>query len=39
MIVDRFSEQDLDKLMIFLDDNVTENYEKGVFIEYISEGN
>ena len=32
MIVDRFSEQDLDKLMIFLDDNVTENYEKGVFL-------
>ena len=32
MIVDRFSEQDLDKLMLFLDDNVTENYEKGVFL-------
>ena len=32
MIVDSFSEQDLDKLMIFLDDNVTENYEKGVFL-------
>ena len=32
MIVDTFSEQDLDKLMTFLDDNVTENYEKGVFL-------
>tara|TARA_B110000014_G_C20083156_1_gene566237 strand:- start:116 stop:547 length:432 start_codon:yes stop_codon:yes gene_type:complete len=32
MIVDKFSEQDLDKLMIFLDGNVTENYEKGVFL-------
>ena len=32
MIVDKFSEQDLDKLMIFLDGYVTENYEKGVFL-------
>tara|TARA_E500000331_G_scaffold334121_1_gene358978 strand:- start:190 stop:621 length:432 start_codon:yes stop_codon:yes gene_type:complete len=32
MIIDRFSELDLDGLMLFLDDNITENYEKGVFL-------
>tara|TARA_B100001250_G_scaffold403552_1_gene418257 strand:+ start:1227 stop:1658 length:432 start_codon:yes stop_codon:yes gene_type:complete len=32
MIVDIFSEKDLDNLMIFLDDNITENYEKEVFL-------
>ena len=32
MIVNRFLEGDLDNLMLFLDDNITENYEKGVFI-------
>ena len=31
MIIDKFSELDLDGLMLFLDDNITENYEKGVF--------
>ncbi len=32
MKVDRFSEYDLDNLMLFLDDNITENYEKEVFL-------
>ncbi len=32
MIVDKFSEEDLDNLMIFLDDNITENYEREVFL-------
>ena len=32
MIVNRFLEGDLDNLMLFLDDNITENYEKGVFL-------
>ncbi len=32
MIIDKFSELDLDGLMLFLDDNITENYEKGVFL-------
>ena len=32
MIVNRFLEEDLDNLMLFLDDNITENYEKGVFL-------
>ena len=32
MKVDRFSEHDLDNLMLFLDDNITENYEKEVFL-------
>jgi len=32
MIIDKFSENDLDSLMIFLDDNITENYEKEVFL-------
>lgn len=32
MIIDKFSELDLDNLMDFLDDNITENYEKGVFL-------
>ena len=32
MIIDNFSELDLDGLMLFLDDNITENYEKGVFL-------
>ena len=32
MKVDRFSEHDLDNLMLFLDDNITENYEQGVFL-------
>ena len=31
-MIDKFSEQDLDNLMLFLDDNITENYEKGVFL-------
>jgi len=32
MIVDKFSKGDLDNLMLFLDDNITENYEKEVFL-------
>ena len=32
MIVNRFLEGDLDNLMLFLDYNITENYEKGVFL-------
>jgi len=32
MRVDKFSEKDLDNLMIFLDSNITENYEKEVFL-------
>ena len=32
MIIDKFSELDLDGLILFLDDNITENYEKGVFL-------
>ena len=32
MIIDKFSELDLDNLMDFLDDNITENYEKSVFL-------
>ena len=32
MIIDKFSEEDLDSLMIFLDDNITENYERDVFL-------
>ena len=32
MKIDRFSEYDLDNLMLFLDDNITENYEKEVFL-------
>ena len=32
MIIDKFSEEDLDGLMIFLDDNITENYERDVFL-------
>ena len=32
MKVDRFSEYDLDNLMLFLDGNITENYEKEVFL-------
>ena len=32
MKVDRFSEHDLDNLMLFLDDNITENYEREVFL-------
>ena len=32
MKVDRFSEHDLENLMLFLDDNITENYEKEVFL-------
>ena len=32
MIINRFLEGDLDNLMLFLDDNITENYEKGVFL-------
>ena len=32
MIIDKFSELDLDSLMDFLDDNITENYEKSVFL-------
>ena len=32
MKVDRFSEHDLDNLMLFLDENITENYEKEVFL-------
>ena len=32
MVIDKFSELDLDGLMLFLDDNITENYEKGVFL-------
>ena len=31
-MIDKFSEGDLDNLMLFLDDNITENYEKGVFL-------
>ena len=31
-MIDKFSESDLDNLMLFLDDNITENYEKGVFL-------
>ncbi len=32
MIVDKFKEQDLDDLMLFLDENITENYERSVFL-------
>ena len=32
MIVDSFAEKDLDNLMLFLDKNITENYEKKVFL-------
>jgi ribosomal protein S18 acetylase RimI-like enzyme len=32
MIIDKFSKGDLDNLMLFLDDNITENYEKEVFL-------
>ena len=32
MRVDKFSEKDLDNLMVFLDSNITENYEKEVFL-------
>ena len=32
MIIDKLSELELDGLMLFLDDNITENYEKGVFL-------
>ena len=32
MIIDRFSDKDLDKLMLFLDENITENYDKNVFL-------
>ena len=31
-MIDKFSEVDLDNLMLFLDENITENYEKGVFL-------
>ena len=31
-MIDKFSEVDLDSLMLFLDENITENYEKGVFL-------
>tara|TARA_B110000014_G_C20053626_1_gene548247 strand:+ start:724 stop:1158 length:435 start_codon:yes stop_codon:yes gene_type:complete len=31
-MIDNFSEVDLDNLMLFLDENITENYEKGVFL-------
>ena len=30
MIIDRFKDKDLDELMLFLDENITENYEKNV---------
>ena len=32
MRVDKFSEKDLDNLMVFLDSNITENYEKEDFL-------
>ena len=32
MIVENFAEEDLDNLMLFLDKNITENYEKKVFL-------
>ena len=32
MIIDRFKDEDLDELMLFLDENITENYEKNVFL-------
>ena len=32
MIFTTFREEDLDELMLFLDRNITENYEKGVFL-------
>ena len=32
MIIQPFEEEDLDSLMIFLDDNLTENYRKEVFL-------
>ena len=32
MKIGRFSEYDLDNLMLFLDNNITENYEKQVFL-------
>jgi ribosomal protein S18 acetylase RimI-like enzyme len=32
MIIDKFSKGYLDNLMLFLDDNITENYEKEVFL-------
>ena len=33
MIINRFLEGDLDNLMLFLDDNITENYEKEYFLQ------
>ena len=32
MIIDNFTEKDLDNLMLFLDKNITENYDKKVFL-------
>ena len=32
MIISTFLEEDLDNLMVFLDENITENYEKRVFL-------